>query len=37
MIAGAHLCEIDAVQHTVEGGRPSVDFSFKARRAVHLR
>lgn len=26
MIAGAHLCEIDAVQHTVEGGRPSVDF-----------
>lgn len=26
MIAGAHLCEIDAVKHTVEGGRPSVDF-----------
>ena len=26
MIAGAQLCEIDAVKHTVEGGRPSVDF-----------
>lgn len=26
MIAGAHLCEFDAVKHTVEGGRPSVDF-----------
>lgn len=26
MIAGAHLCELDAVKHTVEGGRPSVDF-----------
>ncbi len=26
MIAGAHLCERDAVRHTVEGGRPSVDF-----------
>lgn len=29
MIAGAHLCEMDAVQHTVEGGRPSVDFLLK--------
>ena len=26
MIAGAQLCEINAVKHTVEGGRPSVDF-----------
>lgn len=26
MIAGAHLCEMDAVKQTVEGGRPSVDF-----------
>jgi len=26
MIAGAHLCELDAVKHTVEGGKPSVDF-----------
>ena len=26
LIAGADLCEIDAVTHTVEGGRPSVDF-----------
>ncbi|MGE8530538.1 MAG: L-aspartate oxidase [Acinetobacter guillouiae] len=26
MIAGAQLCEIDAVKHTVEGGRPSVNF-----------
>lgn len=26
MIAGAQLCEIEAVKHTVEGGRPSVDF-----------
>lgn len=26
MIAGAQLCELDAVKHTVEGGRPSVDF-----------
>ncbi|MBJ9986868.1 L-aspartate oxidase [Acinetobacter sp. S40] len=26
MIAGAHLCELDAVKQTVEGGRPSVDF-----------
>ena len=26
MIAGSHLCEIDAVRQTVEGGRPSVDF-----------
>ena len=25
-IAGSHLCEIDAVRQTVEGGRPSVDF-----------
>lgn len=29
MIAGAYLCERDAVQHTVEGGRPSVDFLLK--------
>ncbi|OTG81584.1 L-aspartate oxidase [Acinetobacter sp. ANC 4648] len=29
MIAGAHLCEIDAVTQTVEGGRPSVDFLLK--------
>ena len=26
MIAGAQLCELDAVRHTVEGGKPSVDF-----------
>ena len=26
MIAGAHLCEIEAVRQTVEGGKPSVDF-----------
>lgn len=26
MIAGSHLCEMDAVRQTVEGGRPSVDF-----------
>jgi len=26
MIAGAQLCEIDAVKRTVKGGRPSVDF-----------
>ncbi|MGE8684891.1 MAG: L-aspartate oxidase [Acinetobacter sp.] len=26
MIAGAHLCEINAVKQTVEGGKPSVDF-----------
>jgi len=26
MIAGVQLCEIDAVKHTVEGGRSSVDF-----------
>ena len=26
MIAGAHLCELNAVQQTVEGGKPSVDF-----------
>ncbi|SPL70835.1 L-aspartate oxidase [Acinetobacter stercoris] len=29
MIAGAHLCERDAVKHTVEGGKPSVDFLLK--------
>lgn len=29
MIAGAHLCELDAVKQTVEGGRPSVDFLLK--------
>lgn len=26
MIAGAHLCEFDAVKQTVKGGKPSVDF-----------
>lgn len=26
MIAGAHLCELDAVKQTVEGGKPSIDF-----------
>ena len=26
MIAGSHLCELDAVQQTVNGGKPSVDF-----------
>ncbi|WP_152876124.1 L-aspartate oxidase [Acinetobacter guerrae] len=26
MIAGAHLCELDAVKQTVQGGRQSVDF-----------
>ncbi|MCU4414497.1 L-aspartate oxidase [Acinetobacter sp. WU_MDCI_Axc73] len=26
MIAGAHLCELDAVKQTVEGGQSSVDF-----------
>lgn len=26
MIAGVQLCELDAVKHTVNGGRPSVDF-----------
>lgn len=26
MIAGAHLCEMNAVTQTVEGGKPSVDF-----------
>ena len=29
MIAGAQLCEPDAVKHTVEGGKPSVDFLLK--------
>ncbi|WP_299149137.1 L-aspartate oxidase [uncultured Acinetobacter sp.] len=29
MIAGVHLCEMDAVKHTVEGGKPSVDFLLK--------
>ena len=29
MIAGGHLCELDAVKHTVEGGKPSVDFLLK--------
>jgi len=29
MIAGAQLCELDAVKHTVEGGKPSVDFLLK--------
>ncbi len=26
MVAGAQLCELEAVRHTVEGGKPSVDF-----------
>ena len=29
MIAGAHLCELDAVKQTVQGGKPSVDFLLK--------
>ena len=29
LIAGAHLCEKQAVEHTVEGGKPSVDFLLK--------
>ena len=29
MIAGAHLCETEAVKQTVEGGKPSVDFLLK--------
>ena len=29
MIAGAHLCELDAVKQTVKGGKPSVDFLLK--------
>ena len=29
MIAGAHLCEMDAVKQTVEGGKPSVNFLLK--------
>ncbi len=29
MIAGAQLCERDAVKQTVEGGKPSVDFLLK--------
>lgn len=29
MIAGAQLCELDAVKQTVEGGKPSVDFLLK--------
>lgn len=29
MIAGAYLCELDAVKHTVEGGRASVEFLLK--------
>jgi len=29
MIAGAQLCELDAVKHTVKGGKPSVDFLLK--------
>ncbi|WP_347455236.1 L-aspartate oxidase [Acinetobacter thermotolerans] len=29
MVAGAQLCEIDAVRQTVEGGKPSVDFLLK--------
>src|SRR5690606_26131613 len=31
MIAGAQLCEMDAVKQTVEGGKPSVDFLPKHR------
>ncbi|OTG86465.1 L-aspartate oxidase [Acinetobacter sp. ANC 4558] len=26
MIAGSHLCELNAVKHTVEGGQASIDF-----------
>lgn len=29
MIAGAQLCEMEAVKQTVEGGKPSVDFLLK--------
>lgn len=29
MVAGAQLCEMDAVKQTVEGGKPSVDFLLK--------
>ena len=29
MIAGAHLCETEAVKQTVEGGKPSVDYLLK--------
>ena len=29
MIAGVHLCEMDAVKQTVEGGKPSVGFLLK--------
>lgn len=29
MIAGAQLCEMDAVKQTVEGGKPAVDFLLK--------
>ncbi len=29
MIAGVQLCELDAVKHTVKGGKPSVDFLLK--------
>ena len=29
LIAGAHLCEKQAVEHTVEGGKPSIDFLLK--------
>lgn len=29
VVAGAFLCEKQAVQHTVEGGKPSVDFLLK--------
>ena len=29
MIAGAYLCETEAVKQTVEGGKPSVDFLLK--------
>lgn len=29
MIAGAQLCELHAVKHTVKGGKPSVDFLLK--------
>ena len=29
MIAGAQLCELEAVKQTVEGGKPSVDFLLK--------
>ena len=34
MIAGAHLCELNAVQQTVEGGKPSVNFLLEHVRGL---